>query len=807
MSRENIVRTSDLIIGIEGNVILCSRGEIAIGYKIEYPTKYALRAEDYEHLRTLWSTAIRDLPIGTVVSKSDLYMPAKFSSAEFPATNYLQRAYKEYFEGRDYIEHSGYIFFVCANSNDFLSKNLGNPFRCATPEEAEQSLANIENFKQKISTLELLFNDNRSSKISLTPLRKAEIEEYTTLYFNGWQSHYYTDGEIKDNTVEIDNKYAHIISIMNEHSLPPSTEDSCEDGEFTNKERGVSLSEGFLEQFGLSFKHPHIYNQIIFIDDHEKRIEEITNLIPWLFGVRGFGSSWEDKANKLEGYLKEIEESGNKIVRGNTNIIYWGDSSAEVDAMDNILKAQLNVLNFKPRVVKRGELKELFYGSFFANASCLSSSSLYTASLNLCTSLFINTTNYRDDKKGVYLNDRLFNLPIKRDIFDIDKIRVKSRNVAIVASTGGGKSFTSMHIFRQQIDMGIIHVIIDIGESYLKLTHLYPTSDIAIINISPDTKIGFNPFTLERGEAISTDKIEGLTAMLFRIIKQDRLPSQKESTSLRKIIESYYSFVTEYNYNSFYNFIEINRSKLHTLCDIPEGQDYFDIEEFLHNGSPFLSDGIYGNVFREGEDSSNSQFVGKKIILFELSQIKNNPLLLSVITQIISITIDNIAYRDRSTKVIIHFEEFAEQLKTESIFNSVLYYTQTIRKYDSAVWIVLQDMNQLPDTQRGRSLIANIETAIIIQGANPETTVSRFEMSEYDRMQINSLNSKFKGTPPYSEIYIWTRDHIGSVFRIETPAELYYAFQTEGHIHEKMMHRYEQCGNMEQVIEEFVKTQ
>ncbi len=52
----------------------------------------------------------------------------------------------------------------------------------------------------------------------------------------------------------------------------------------------------------------------------------------------------------------------------------------------------------------------------------------------------MHTGNYISDATGVIFNERQYNLPVKKDVWDESKKRIKARNFAIFAPTGEGKS-------------------------------------------------------------------------------------------------------------------------------------------------------------------------------------------------------------------------------------------------------------------------------------------------------------------------------------------------------------------------------
>lgn len=78
----------------------------------------------------------------------------------------------------------------------------------------------------------------------------------------------------------------------------------------------------------------------------------------------------------------------------------------------------------------------------------LDSGFLFLAPLSLALCLFINYTTFTPDEEGVYFNDRIYQMPLKR-ISGTRKKRIPARNGIVVASTGGGKSVLTLNIVQQ----------------------------------------------------------------------------------------------------------------------------------------------------------------------------------------------------------------------------------------------------------------------------------------------------------------------------------------------------------------------
>ena len=219
--------------------------------------------------------------------------------------------------------------------------------------------------------------------------------------------------------------------------------------------------------------------------------------------------------------------------------------------------------------------------------------------------------------------------------------------------------------------------------------------------------------------------------------------------------------------------------------------------------SDFRERGLYEFLYREDDETLITSLVGKRIIVFELDEIKDNELLLTIMLQLIGITIEDIIWQDKSTRGYIFFDEFAKQLKFEGILTKVEYFFQAVRKQNSAIGIVLQSITQLPENTTARSIIENTQMLYVLNAKDYREIQKRFHLSEHAYQQLVSIQSNFSAEQPYSEVFIM-RGQVHGVYRLETPKEVFWAYQTEGKKNEMLLSYYEEIGTMEEAIKEMI---
>lgn len=804
--KNNYQRRAGFFLDVDGNKAISQTGDFLLGYKINYPEKYSQSEKDFEEIHASWIKAIRFLPDKTIIAKYDIYTKDQFSPQKegLNSSTYLQRKTNEFFEGRNFINHQGYVFFVKTKSS--INKKASNPFKFISVDEIVEDIDGCADFEKNVkSALRQIELSNYQEFIELTA---DEVVQFERFFFSGFQNDYTCESIVNKNHIACNDRRIGAISITHEKKFPRIVSTQVRDDKLSSPKNEFVFYKGVFDELGLLLNCDHVVSQIIRIDNHNKLVNKIQGNIDSLQTWRKFSLENESNLKVLKEDLQAVlTDNAFKFVWGNTTVFFVGEDKADFENNKSAVESAIRNFKFSPEFMTGDGLKALYYNSFCANVKCLDESLMYLVSLDMALALSITNTNYYSDQKGIIFNDRLYNRPVRYDFWDENKKRIKSRNFGIIAPTGSGKSFTAQHILSQLIDQDILTVIIDMGDSYLKLSKLYPQDEVFVMKYDQNKSLGLNPFSLEkdeRPESLDSSRIEEICNFLWVLIKQDSVPGADEQISLKKLVRSYYiDTAGEYSFQDFYDFIRNNKDKIYNLYDIKE--QFFDIEQFLHAGSEFIDGGMYSHIFSSEKDNSYT-FENKRLLIFELSNVQDNQILLSIFLQMISIAINKTVWKDRERKGIIFFDELAKQLEFPKVLMSVKLYIEQIRKFNGAVGIVLQSLSQLPNNEAGNSMIENIPTFIVIEGDDYSTTIDRLKLNGHDEAQLKSMQSNFTGGERrYAEVYIRRGSKFSNVYRIEVAPEVYLAFQTEGDIHTQILRLYDKYGSMEDAIEAYKK--
>lgn len=791
------VATYHPIVDIQENVIFANNGNVVLCYAGNLPEIYSLSEKDFEDIHGAWFQAIKSLPTGSVVHKQDVYLKRNFSSENLPNKTFLEKATHEHFKGREYMEHKCYLFFILTKNKAFNNSKYINPFKKVTKGIVPEMDDTIHSFLGAVSDSVSFINNSR--KMEFTPLDSKEIQSMTNGFFNGFNEGFDTDIILEKKELNIGENYFDVLSINSELCFGENVQSSKTNEHFTSDD--FVFHQGFIDGLGLTLNENHIVNQIIYLDDKQKWRKILDKKIEELNKSSNFGSQNKVVLKKIQYIQDQINSDDNaRVIRGHLNIIYWDKEMKNLEKISSKIKTEFKELDIIPYYPRGEERKNYILNSYCCFSSNFSNDDLYVTDLKHALCLLVNNTNYKSDATGVIFNDREHNIPVLKDVWDDKKKRIKARNFAIFAPTGEGKSFLANNILRQYFESGVRLVIIDLGGSYTKFAKLYP-EQYTVLRYESGKNLGINPFYISDLKDLTPERLEDLSVFLFELFASDLKVTKAQSVSVKKILRHYYKQIkTDHSLSSFYAFIETNQDSL--LKKLKIHSDYFNITNFLHIMSEYVGDGLYSFLFEVSEDQTY-KIEDKRLIVFELDEVKDNKEILSVMLKLIKSAIQRTIWKNRAEKGIILFDEFAKQLKFENVLESVEFYYQAIRKQNGAIGIILQSINQLPNNSTSASILENTQVIYSLHNEKGyDELQKRLHLSSHDLNQLKSIKNNLTGPRKYTEMFIKIGKE-SNIFRLEVPKEVYAAYLTDGAENEEIMKLYEKYHNMEKAITEY----
>ncbi len=788
------------ILDIQNHIVFANNGNVVLGYQVDNPEIYSLAEKDFEDIHGSWFQAFKSLPVATVIHKQDIYQKGAYLAEELPSKSFLQRATHDYFKGREFIKHSSYLFFILPHNKTLNAPKFVNPFRKVEKGIHKQMDHNVQEFIASVNDAVSFVNNSR--KVSLMPLGIDKVLSLTNAYFNGFNEGFDTDIQLKKSNIEIGDHHFDVLAINSELCFGDVVQSSKTNDKFTSDD--FVFHQGFIDGLGLNLNENHIVNQIIYLDDKHKWRKLLDKKIEELKKSSNFGTQNKVILKKIEDIVAKInEDDSSRIIRGHLNIVFWDKDETQLERIASKIKTEFKELDIVPYYPKGEERKQYFLNSYCCFTSNFSNEDLFITDLKHALCLYINNTNYQTDATGVIFNDRQHNIPVLKDVWDEKKKRIKARNFAIFAPTGEGKSFLANNILRQYFEQNVRLVIIDLGGSYSKFAKLYPDDHI-ILRYEQGKNLGINPFYISDINDLTPERLEDLAIFLLELLASGKSTTKAEEVAVKKVLRYYYlqNVDSTHSLENLYQFVDAKKDTL--LKELHIQEQHFNIYDFLHILSEYVDDGLYSFLFNVSEDQTY-KIEDKRLIVFELDEVKDNKEILSVMLKLIKSAIQRTIWRNKAEKGIILFDEFAKQLKFGNVLESVEFYYQAIRKQNGAIGIILQSINQLPNNSTSASILENTQVIYSLRNEKGYAELkNRLNLSSHDLNQLKSIRNNLTGTRKYTEMFIKIGKE-SNIFRLEVPPEVFAAYLTDGRESEAIMAIYNETKNMETAIKQFIK--
>lgn len=364
-------------------------------------------------------------------------------------------------------------------------------------------------------------------------------------------------------------------------------------------------------------------------------------------------------------------------------------------------------------------------------------------------------------------------------------------NVCVMAPAGGGKSVFLQELTTSMMCQGISVFILDIGGSYQNICELV---DGVNIRFNARADMSLNPFAglagnglkyAQAGEMLKAGKVfeevceetglseDQLTAYIEGLNKQGTEDEKEQNTI--EILKIGKSFVTK-------DSIIYARSIVAAMCGvkgdahmealldaaISEGIEKYGNEldvtklvVILNNGTtgengkvlaetlyPFTEKGLHGRYF----SSSKAANFKELITNFEFEEIKNDPVLLGVVLQVILMQITmQFLCGDRSRRFVLIVDEAWMILDFCASFLEA--FARTVRKYGGALITCVQDLSSFHKGPSHKAILENSSWKAILKQSRLEAFYNDDEFKGHVPL-IESVTKEPSGK--YSEILLQT---------------------------------------------------
>lgn len=786
------------LLRVENNCIISKFADITAAYRVVLPELFTLTGEEYEALHGAWLKALKVLPDYTVVHKQDFFIEERYMAPEEGSErSFLARSYERHFNERPYLRHTCYLF-VTKTTSERMRQTSASSVLCRgfiVPREMRDTDA-VTRFLEAAEQMERILNDSGLVRVE----RLTEAEIVGTADDAGLLARYFAlsderrpvvneDIRLDPGTMRIGDKYLSMHTLSDLDMLPQSVATDFRYERLSTDRSDCRLS--FAAPVGLLLSCNHVYNQVIFLDDHDETLKRLEASARNMNSLAAYSRSNAINREWVEMYLNEAHSQGLRSVRCHCNVMAWAESEAELKRIRNDVGSQLALMGCTPHH-DTVDVPVLFWAAIPGNEADFPAEESFYTFLDQALCLFNGETNYRSSLSpfGIKMSDRLSGIPIHLDISDLPMKRgvITNRNKFILGPSGSGKSYLTNHLVRQYWEQGAHILLVDTGNSYQGLCSLIHAKtkgrDGVYFTYTEEAPIAFNPFYVEDG-VYDVEKRESLKTLLLTLWKREsEEPTRSEEVALSNAVNLYLSKLRTDrsivpSFDTFYEFVETDYRRLLEQKRVREKD--FDLANFLNVLEPYYKGGEYDYLLNSDKQLD---LLDKRFIVFELDNISSNRTLLPVVTLIIMETFISKMRRLKGVRKMILIEECWKALTSANMSSYIRYLYKTVRKYFGEAVVVTQEVDDIISSPIVKeSIINNADCKILL---DQRKYLSKFDgiqrllgLTDKERAQILSINLSNDPKRRYKEVWIGLGGVQSAVYATETSVEEYLTYTTE----------------------------
>ena len=786
------------LLRVENNCIISKFADITAAYRVLLPELFTLTGEEYEALHGAWLKALKVLPDYTVVHKQDFFIEERYETLnDGSERSFLARSYERHFNERPYLRHTCYLF-VTKTTPERMRQTSASSVLCRgfiVPREMRDTDA-VTRFLEAAEQMERILNDSGLVRVE----RLSEAEIVGTADDAGLLARYFAlsdeqrpvvneDIRLDPDVMRIGDKYLSMHTLSDLDVLPQSVATDFRYERLSTDRSDCRLS--FAAPVGLLLSCNHVYNQVIFLDDHDETLKRLEASARNMNSLAAYSRANAINREWVEMYLNEAHSQGLRSVRCHCNVMAWAESESELKRIRNDVGLQLALMGCTPHH-DTVDMPVLFWAAIPGNEADFPAEESFYTFLDQALCLFNEETNYRSSLSpfGIKMSDRLSGIPIHLDISDLPMKRgvITNRNKFILGPSGSGKSYLTNHLVRQYWEQGAHILLVDTGNSYQGLCSLIHAKtkgrDGVYFTYTEEAPIAFNPFYVEDG-VYDVEKRESLKTLLLTLWKREsEEPTRSEEVALSNAVNLYLSKLRADrsivpSFDTFYEFVETDYRRLLEQKRVREKD--FDLENFLNVLEPYYKGGEYDYLLNSDKQLD---LLDKRFIVFELDNISSNRTLLPVVTLIIMETFISKMRRLKGVRKMILIEECWKALTSANMSAYIRYLFKTVRKYFGEAVVVTQEVDDIISSPIVKeSIINNADCKILL---DQRKYLSKFDgiqrllgLTDKERAQILSINLSNDPKRLYKEVWIGLGGVQSAVYATETSVEEYLTYTTE----------------------------
>lgn len=462
----------------------------------------------------------------------------------------------------------------------------------------------------------------------------------------------------------------------------------------------------------------------------------------------------ESKLSSLEELLRELMNGSEKLVSSDLNIIFWGETTEELEQKTEEILRGFRQLNQAEGLVETFALQESFFKA--APGVCEGLRHRKMKSSN-CAHLMPLYANWSGNKVPVVLLANREGAPFAISPFEKS---LPAWNGLIFGGTGSGKSFTISQLMLQfygQTPKPKI-VWIDNGASTENLIEILGGE---FVDLHLESGIRINMFDLDGEAAPSSSKIKLILGCLELILKDEDVSGlpKRDKALLEEAIFECYKRTPE------------TVPTLAVLKDLLKAHDVSEMRKYADILFSWTGATAYGRML----DGHTNVQLDKDIVTIEIKGLDNHKELKDIFLLLFTSFIKAEAARDLTRPYMLIIDEahrlFAgSPAAREFAMDSY----RVFRKYNAALWLASQNYRDfLSDPELAASLLPNTTTVMILRQRKIDWADFKLVFDLTDA-QVEAAKSPEIVKGKYSEFFL-IQDERCAVVRLEPEPLSYWA--------------------------------
>ena len=779
------------IMAVEHDCIVSKQGDVTVVFKAELPEIFTLSDQEYEAFHQSWIKAIKVLPKFCVFHKQDWFLE-KGHKADFSGCgeSFLSRSSERFFNERPFLEHSCYIMLTKKPAGRKNSTTLfSNLLRSSIVPEETLKPQLLQDFTDACGQFKRIMED--SGFIKLDRLQNDALRSQSRRI--GLVEKYCFLAELEDSFVFKDIRFDEGLAVGDKHCQLFTLGDAADlpglCGSRINYDRystdKTKFSVGFASTLGQLLSCNHIYNQYIFIEDSQKTIQKLESKRLRLQSLSAYSRGNLIARDATNDFLNEAVSQQRLPVKAHFNVLAWSTDKEELKEIKNKVSSALAQMDAAAKQETVGA-PQIYWAGMPGNAADFPMNDSFDTFTEQAVCFLNMETGYKASLSpcGIRLGDRLTGKPVHVDISD-EPVRMgicTNRNKFILGPSGSGKSFFTNHMVRSYYEQGTHIVLVDVGHSYKGLCDMVNGYYFTYDEKNP---IRFNPFYISEGDNLDTEKKESIKTLLLALWKKDdETFNRSEYVALSNALQLYYEKLDAEPsvfpcFNSFYEFLREEFVSVLQSDKVKEKD--FDADNFLYVLRPYYKGGEFDYLLNATE---NLNLLKERLIVFELDNIKDHPILFPVVTIIIMEVFINKMRKLKGIRKMILIEEAWKALMKEGFAEYIKYLFKTVRKFFGEAIVVTQEVEDIISSPVVKqAIINNSDCKILLDQSKYQNKFGQIQellgLTEKEKALVLSVNKANDPARKYKEVFISLGGMLSKVYRTEVSLEEYLAYTTE----------------------------